>query len=39
MFRQTLRYNLTQAYNSHLDYLEFGPGGRLDSKKRGGANR
>lgn len=35
---QTLRYNLTKAYNSHHDYLEFSPGRRLDSAN-GGANR
>lgn len=36
---QVLRYNKTQAYNSHLDYLDFKPGSRLDSAKPGGANR
>ena len=35
---QILRYNLTQAYNSHHDYLEYTPGSRLDSHS-GGANR
>ena len=35
---QVLRYNLTQAYNSHFDYLDFTPGARLDSFN-GGHNR
>jgi prolyl 4-hydroxylase len=36
---QILRYNTTQAYNSHFDYLETTPTGRLNSARRGGANR
>ena len=36
---QILRYNMTQAYNTHFDYLEYTPGSRLDSSRPGGVNR